>query len=131
MGYFLDTNIAIEIGNLNDRVMARFVPNADESYLSVLNLIELERGIAMTPMLARARRTRLCSLLMTIPVLSFDERAAEAYGRIISQLGWVRSRDYDRMIAAHAISHQSVLVTNNEADFRDIPGLKVENWVAG
>ena len=131
MGYFLDTNIAIEIGNLNDRVMARFVPNADESYLSVLNLVELERGIAMTPMVAQARRSRLHSLLMTIPVLSFDERAAEAYGRIISQLGWVRSRDYDRMIAAHAISTQSVLVTNNEADFRDIPSLKIENWVAG
>ena len=131
MGYFLDTNIAIEIGNLNDRVMARFVPNADESYLSVLNLVELERGIAMTPMVAQARRSRLHSLLMTIPVLSFDERAAEAYGRIISQLGWVRSRDYDRMIAAHAISTQSVLVTNNEADFRDIPSLKIENWVGG
>jgi tRNA(fMet)-specific endonuclease VapC len=131
VGYFLDTNIAIEIGNLNDRVMARFVPNADESYLSVLNLVELERGIAMTPMVAQARRSRLHSLLMTIPVLSFDERAAEAYGRIISQLGWVRSRDYDRMIAAHAISTQSVLVTNNEADFRDIPSLKIENWVAG
>ena len=131
MGYFLDTNIAIEIGNLNDRVMARFVPNADESYLSVLNLVELERGIAMTPMVAQARRSRLHSLLMTIPVLSFDERAAEAYGRIISQLGWVRSRDYDRMIAAHAISTQSVLVTNNETDFRDIPSLKIENWVAG
>jgi tRNA(fMet)-specific endonuclease VapC len=131
VGYFLDTNIAIEIGNLNDRVMARFVPNADESYLSVLNLVELERGIAMTPMVAQARRSRLHSLLMTIPVLSFDERAAEAYGRIISQLGWVRSRDYDRMIAAHAISTQSVLVTNNETDFRDIPSLKIENWVAG
>jgi tRNA(fMet)-specific endonuclease VapC len=131
VGYFLDTNIAIEIGNLNDRVMARFVPNADESYLSVLNLVELERGIAMTPMVAQARRSRLHSLLMTIPVLSFDERAAEAYGRIISQLGWVRSRDYDRMIAAHAISTQSVLVTNNEADLRDIPSLKIENWVAG
>ena len=37
-------------------------------------------------------------------------------------------RDFDRMIAAHAISTGSVLVTDNGADFRDIPGLVVENW---
>jgi tRNA(fMet)-specific endonuclease VapC len=34
----------------------------------------------------------------------------------------------NRMIAAHAIS-DSILVTNNQADFHDIPGLSMENWV--
>jgi tRNA(fMet)-specific endonuclease VapC len=33
------------------------------------------------------------------------------------------------MIAAHAVSSQSILVTNNTADFSDIPGLAMENWV--
>jgi tRNA(fMet)-specific endonuclease VapC len=69
-------------------------------------------------------------LLRGVPVLPFDAAAARAYGRIIAQCGWTRGRDYDRMIAAHAISTGSVLVTNNEADFRDIPGLIMENWVA-
>ena len=55
--------------------------------------------------------------------------AAGAYGRIIAQCGWARGRDYDRMIAAHAISNGSILVTSNEAAFRDIPGLSMENWV--
>jgi tRNA(fMet)-specific endonuclease VapC len=32
------------------------------------------------------------------------------------------------MIAAHAISSDSILVTNNKADFRDIPGLAMESW---
>ena len=35
----------------------------------------------------------------------------------------------DRLIAAHARSRDLVLVTNNEADFRDYPGLRIENWV--
>ena len=64
-----------------------------------------------------------------LPVLPFDASAAVAYGRIIAQGGWARGRDYDRMIAAHAISSRSILVTANLADFSDIPGLFTENWV--
>ena len=53
----------------------------------------------------------------------------KAYGRIVAQCGWARGRDYDRMIAAHAISSDPILVTSNKADFQDIPGLSMENWV--
>jgi tRNA(fMet)-specific endonuclease VapC len=70
------------------------------------------------------------TLLRQIPVLPFDAAAAIAYGRIIAQCGWAKGRDYDRMIAAHAISSGSVLVTNTIADFQDIPGLTVQNWTA-
>ena len=68
-------------------------------------------------------------LLRGLPVLPFNAAAAIAYSRIIAQCGWARRRDYDRMIAVHAISTNSVLVTNNTADFSDIPGLSVANWV--
>jgi tRNA(fMet)-specific endonuclease VapC len=69
-------------------------------------------------------------LLPHLPVLAFDRRAAEAYGRIIASLGWVRGRDFDRLIAAQAMAAGAVLVTDNAADFQDIPGLKRENWLA-
>jgi tRNA(fMet)-specific endonuclease VapC len=68
-------------------------------------------------------------LFRSIPVLPYDAQAAEAYGQIIAHCGWVRGRDFDRMIAAHAIASASVLVTNNVGDFRDIPRLAVEDWV--
>jgi tRNA(fMet)-specific endonuclease VapC len=42
-----------------------------------------------------------------------------------------RRRDaMDRLIAAHALSLGLTLVTNNETDFQDYPGLSVENWIA-
>ncbi|HEX4294472.1 MAG TPA: hypothetical protein VHZ29_10080 [Rhizomicrobium sp.] len=40
-------------------------------------------------------------------MLAFDAAAAEAYGYIIAALGWVRGRDFDRMIAAHEIAEMA------------------------
>ena len=35
---------------------------------------------------------------------------------------------YDLLIAAHARHIRATLVTNNEAEFRRVPGLKIQNW---
>jgi len=35
----------------------------------------------------------------------------------------------DTMIAAHALSSETVLVTNNERHFRIVDGLTIENWL--
>lgn len=32
------------------------------------------------------------------------------------------------VIAAHAMSLDRTLISNNEKEFRRVPGLKVENW---
>lgn len=58
-----------------------------------------------------------------IPILPFDEAAAREYAR----LPFKRAR-FDRLLAAHALSLGAIIVTNNEADFADMPGLVVENW---
>jgi tRNA(fMet)-specific endonuclease VapC len=98
--------------------------------LSALSLAELQRGLYRDARFTAIRQTRLEVLLRGLPVLPFDAAASIAYGRIIAQCGWARGRDFDRMIAGHAISSGCVLVTNNEVDFRDIPALQLENWVA-
>ena len=65
----------------------------------------------------------LDAFLRVIPLLPFDEAAARAYAR----LPFKRAR-FDRLLAAHALSLGATVITNNEADFADVPGLKVENW---
>lgn len=35
----------------------------------------------------------------------------------------------DTLIAAHALALGATLVTDNEAEFRRVPGLQVENWL--
>lgn len=130
MAYLIDTNIAIHARDGTDAVLDRLAAHDGEVLMSALSLAELQRGLYRDPAFTAIRQARLEVLLRGVPVVPFDAAAARAYGRIIAQCGWVRGRDYDRMIAAHAISTGSVLVTDNEADFRDVPGLTVENWVA-
>ncbi len=65
----------------------------------------------------------LDAFLAAVPILPFDEAAARAY----AGLPFKRAR-FDRLVAAHALSLDATIVTNNEIDFADVPGLKVENW---
>ncbi|MBF7010834.1 type II toxin-antitoxin system VapC family toxin [Novosphingobium resinovorum] len=63
------------------------------------------------------------AFLEAVPLMPFDEMAAREYAR----LPFRRAR-FDRLLAAHALSIAAIVVTNNEADFADVAGLKVENW---
>ena len=63
-----------------------------------------------------------------MPVLSFGNADAEAYGKIVEAAGYSRRKLLDRMIAAQAIVHRATLVTQNPSDFRDIPGLEMVVW---
>jgi tRNA(fMet)-specific endonuclease VapC len=60
----------------------------------------------------------------------FDTDAAESYGVLAAALRDRRRDALDRLIAGHAVSLGITLVTNNVADFRDYPGLVIENWVS-
>jgi tRNA(fMet)-specific endonuclease VapC len=63
------------------------------------------------------------AFLRAIPMLPFGEAAARVY----ASLPFKRAR-FDRLLAAHALSIGAIIITNNEQDFTDVPGLRVENW---
>ena len=69
-------------------------------------------------------------LLEDILVAPFEAQAAKAYGPIRAAYK-DRHRDaLDKLIASHAVALGVTLVTNNEADFVNYAGLRVENWVS-
>lgn len=127
--YLIDTNIAIHARDGNTKIIAELIRHRGSVWLSALSLAELQRGLVNIESAVSLRRARLDILLEHLPVLAFGKAAAKAYGEIVAVLGWTRGRDFDRMIAGHALSLGATLVTNNERDFRDIPGLRVENWL--
>jgi tRNA(fMet)-specific endonuclease VapC len=128
LAYLIDTNIAIHARDGTDAVLDNLAEHDGAILLSALSLAELQRGLYKDPANTAIRRMRLEVLLRHLPVLPFDAAAAEGYGQIIALCGWAKGRDYDRMIAAHALATASILVTDNISDFADIPGLEIENW---
>lgn len=128
--YLLDTNIVIyaSLGApaVLDRLAAHVI--ADVA-MSALTYSELLVGPTDPSVKDAHRLEQIALLAKNIDVLPFDRAAAEAYG-VIRQLAFNRRRALDRMIAAHALSLGYTLVTNNAADFADVPGLAVENWMA-
>jgi tRNA(fMet)-specific endonuclease VapC len=129
LGLRIDTNIAILLRDGDPSVRERMATLPGSPSISLLTLAELQGGLASRAHGER-RRKRLAVLLRTIPVVGFDQAVVEAYGEMISALGFSRRRVLDRLIAATALVHDLTLVTTNGPDFRDIPGLKLEVWPA-
>jgi tRNA(fMet)-specific endonuclease VapC len=75
-------------------------------------------------------RAALEMFLMALEMTVFDAHAAEAYGDIRANLERAGNTigGNDLLIAAHALSLDVTLVTNNEREFSRVSGLKTVNW---
>lgn len=131
MRYMLDTNICVYLMKAHPpEVMARLLQlDYGDAVMSIITYAELRVGLEVLGP-TRAQNERALHLLARdIPVLPFDEAAAVHYGVLRAAVRDRRRDAFDRLIAAHAASLGLALITNNAADFRDYPGLIVENWV--
>lgn len=120
--FLLDSNICIYLlegksDATRDRLQ-QCVPG--EVVTSAVVFAEVVRGIDPKDGRALEAAGRFFGLIQALP---FDQAAAQAYARIPFRRG-----RFDRLIAAHALALGLTVVTANEADFADVPGLRVENW---
>ena len=130
--YMLDTNICIYLRrNRPPEVTIRFRQmQHGDTVISAITYGELYYGAERSQQRTHALESlgRLASLL---PVIPLPEEAATAYGKIRAALearGEMIGGN-DLWIAAHAKSSGLTLVTNNEREFKRVPGLKVQNWI--
>ena len=122
MKYLLDSNIIVYLTmNSNERVVRR-AAECDEGDLvtSAAAFAEVAYGSLneQPPAIEQLR-----AFVEEVPVLDFDFKAALAYASLPFKRG-----SFDRLIAAHALSHGLTVVTHIEKHFADVPGLMVENW---
>jgi len=129
--YLLDTNACIRIltGRSESLVARLRRKNPREIYLCSIVKAELihEAYRSARP----AENIRLLSRFFEpYDSLPFDDRCAEEYGRIRSDLersGMVIG-PHDLLIAATAVTHRAALVTANTREFVRVIGLEIENW---
>lgn len=128
--YMLDTNMCIYLmKNQPESVAHRFAQcYVGDVVMSAITYAELEYGVAESVSPKRERKN-LAALIEDIPVASFDGAAGVAYGPIrLATRGSKKDALY-KLIAAHALSLNVTVVTNNEKDFAKYPGVVVENWL--
>ena len=130
--YLIDTNICIYlIMNRNESVRKRI--EEEKPYqvaVSAVSAAELAYGAAKSRHIEQNRRV-LRNFLSAFEIIPFDDRDAEQFG-IIRALLEKQGQPigvYDLEIASQGLARNMTVVTNNEKEFRRVPGLRVENWV--
>ncbi|MBK7953759.1 MAG: type II toxin-antitoxin system VapC family toxin [Candidatus Accumulibacter sp.] len=128
----LDTNICIYLINTRPpEVLARFHQyRLGDIGLSSVVAAELAFGVAKSASVRN--RQALEMFLAPLKVLPFDMAAMWAYGDLRADLERRGEPigSLDTLIAAHALSVNAVLVTNNTREFSKVRGLQLENWAA-
>lgn len=121
MRYTLDANACILLLAGHPTLVER-AEQCDEGDLAISAIVYAEIALGVTRGKPPSQE-KLDALLRLLTLLPFDEAAARAYALLPFKRG-----SFDRLIAAHAIAANLVLVTANTADFADILDLRVENW---
>jgi len=128
--YLLDSDICIFVMKRRSPVLLRRLDQrAATSAISVVAYGELAFGERMSVRREEAA-AHLAALTETLQVLPLPLDAARRYVEIRAELQGTGQLigSNDLWIAAHALADDLVLVTNNEREFKRVPGLRVENW---
>lgn len=134
MAQLIDTTVFIDLERRgHSPAVLRVLAAGETIAMSSISASELLFGIERA---ARGERRRertafIESLFADIPVLPFDLRVARVHARLWAQLlatGRPIAQN-DVMIAATALAHGYVMVTDNLRDFERVPGLVVRRPV--
>ena len=133
MKYLLDTNICIALIRQKPAMLIQRLTSLQpgDAGISSITLAELFHGVEKS---ARPEQnmSALEQFLLPLDLADFDLDAALAYGRIrmdLERTGQLIG-SMDMLIAAHAVSVDAILVTNNVQEFRRVKGLLVEDWIS-
>jgi predicted nucleic acid-binding protein len=135
--YLLDTNVVSELRKPSSRRDAQINVwaeglNENQAYISVLTVVEIERGILMLERKDPLQASILRGWFEKAILEGYAERIIPftlAAARIAASLQVPNPRSLaDSLIAATALEHDLILATRNSADFQDMNIRMVNPW---
>ena len=132
MEFLLDTNTCIYIIKRKpSEVIERFrQAKISQIGISSITFSELSYGVSKSSQPTQ-NQVALAQFAAPLEILPYEDDAAQYYGdlRAFLEKKGTPIGSLDMLIAAHALSIDCTLVTNNEKEFTRIPNLKIDNWV--
>ena len=133
MKYLLDTNICIALIRQKPAALIQMLTSLHpgDAGISSITLAELFHGVEKS-VRPEQNMSALEQFLLPLDLADFDQEAALAYGKIRTDLertGQIIG-SMDILIAAHAVSLDAIMVTNNVREFQRVKGLFVEDWIS-
>jgi tRNA(fMet)-specific endonuclease VapC len=127
----LDTNICIYVINEKPPAVLQRFQHYRLGEIGLCSVVAAELAFGVAKSGSARNRQALEMFLAPLTILPFDHPAAWAYGDLRADLErrGTPIGSLDTMIAAHALSLQARLITNNTREFAKVPGLQLENWV--
>ena len=129
--YLLDTNILSDlVRQPQGRVAERIADVGEANVLtSVIVACELRYGAAKRGSRRLTRQIEAILGALTIRPLESDVERIYASIRVTLERKGTPIGAHDLLIAAHARAIEAVCVTDNVAEFKRVPALRVENWL--
>ena len=131
MNYLIDTDIIIYSLNNNEFVNRKFLEKrTSPKSLSVIAYGELVYG-ARKSKFTEKNLAKIHRLLELFPIIDLSPSIMDTFGELKAnlELSGQFIDDMDLLIASTALTHNLILVTNNEKHFKRINGLEIENWL--
>jgi len=130
VSFLLDTDICSAYMKNNPLVGKRFMQYGGRLYISTATLGELfvwARRAKASPKLLQG----VLDLLKEVQVLVVDDLVAQKFGEIRAALldAGLAATPMDMMIAATGLVHNLTVITHNVADYANVPGLSVVDWL--
>ena len=129
--YLLDTNVLSALIRQPQGPVAATLARRGFGTVCTSIVVAAELRFGARKLDSKALTGKIDDLLASLPVLSLDPGADHTYAEIRLQLEQAGTRigPNDLLIAAHALSLDATVVTNNETHFERVTGLKVVNWL--
>ena len=128
--YLLDTDILIYSLKAHKIVQQNLRHHLhDPINVSAVTLMELYYGAYKSQKIAN-NLAKVKAIENSLEIIPVNREMVEIFGVLKSDLEKVGKPldDFDLILAATAMSHNLIIVTNNEKYFGRIDGLKMENW---